>query len=219
MADVMLHSYSDALEAKGVSTDIVMICGGAIRGDSRYGPGVVTLGDILEILPFTDAIVVIQLDGEAIWDALEGALGKYPAQEGRFPIFAGMEVVADTRQPPGQRVKSVHLVSHHHRRQKKPVNSRKSAPPTPDGSDSDEGDAPGDESTVQFYPHPQKDGVEVEVRLGDRGQREELKREKGGRLYTVVTREVRLTSCLHALRGRKVDRCYPAVHGPRLRRL
>jgi 5'-nucleotidase len=200
MADVMLHSYSDALEKKGVSTDLVMICGGAIRGDSRYGPGVVTLGDILEILPFTDAIVVIQLDGEAIWASLEGALSKYPAQEGRFPIFAGMEVVADTSQPPGQRVKSVHLVSHHHRRRTKSANGRKaSAPTTPDDSDSgddDDDDAAGDESTVQFYPHPQDTGVNVEVRLGGRGEREELKREKGGRLYTVVTREVRpLGSC------------------------
>ena len=44
--------------------------------------GPVTLGDILEILPFEDPIVVLELDGEAIWAALEASLETWPAQEG-----------------------------------------------------------------------------------------------------------------------------------------
>lgn len=44
--------------------------------------GVITLGDILEILPFDDPVVVLQLDGETIWEALEVALEFWPAQEG-----------------------------------------------------------------------------------------------------------------------------------------
>jgi 2',3'-cyclic-nucleotide 2'-phosphodiesterase (5'-nucleotidase family) len=36
--------------------------------------GDITLGDILEILPFEDPLVVIELDGAAIWAALEAAL-------------------------------------------------------------------------------------------------------------------------------------------------
>ncbi len=44
--------------------------------------GIVTLGDILEILPFDDPVVVLELDGESIWEALEAALGTWPAQEG-----------------------------------------------------------------------------------------------------------------------------------------
>jgi 5'-nucleotidase len=36
----------------------------------------------MEILPFEDPIVVIELDGQAIWSALEASLGKWPAQEG-----------------------------------------------------------------------------------------------------------------------------------------
>lgn len=44
--------------------------------------GNVTLGDILEILPFEDPIVVLELDGAAIWDALEASLETWPAQEG-----------------------------------------------------------------------------------------------------------------------------------------
>ena len=36
----------------------------------------------MEILPFEDPIVVIEIDGEALWSALEGALETWPAQEG-----------------------------------------------------------------------------------------------------------------------------------------
>lgn len=105
----------------------------------------------------------------------------------RFPIVAGMEVEWDSRLPPGQRVKSVHLVSHHHRRRPKPAKPTPSDSPESD-SDSDDVE---DESTVQFFPHPQQGGVKVEVRLGRKGTREEIKREDDERLYTVVTREVR----------------------------
>lgn len=44
--------------------------------------GVITLGNILEILPFEDPTVVLEMDGESLWDALEEGLSKYPAQEG-----------------------------------------------------------------------------------------------------------------------------------------
>jgi 2',3'-cyclic-nucleotide 2'-phosphodiesterase (5'-nucleotidase family) len=44
--------------------------------------GEITLGDIMEILPFEDPIIVLDMDGKSIWDALENALSKWPAQEG-----------------------------------------------------------------------------------------------------------------------------------------
>ena len=83
----------------GGDSDGVLICGGTLRGDSVYGPGTspgpklkamgspkaageITLGDIMEILPFEDPIVVIEVDGETLWGAFEGALETWPAQEG-----------------------------------------------------------------------------------------------------------------------------------------
>lgn len=81
-------------------SDGVLICAGTLRGDSTYGPGersrsydigllilyfilgFIRLGDILEILPFEDPIVVLELDGAALWDSLESSLSKWPAQEG-----------------------------------------------------------------------------------------------------------------------------------------
>ena len=44
--------------------------------------GNITLGNIMEILPFEDSLVVLELDGETIWAALEAGLGTWPAQEG-----------------------------------------------------------------------------------------------------------------------------------------
>ena len=79
------HAYDDAIHDLGDhpgGADGVILCGGALRGDSRYGPGEITIGDILEILPWSDAIVVVEMDGKAIWDTLESALSMWPAQEG-----------------------------------------------------------------------------------------------------------------------------------------
>ncbi|KAK0240597.1 Metallo-dependent phosphatase-like protein [Armillaria nabsnona] len=109
-ADVIRHAYDDTLCMKGCGgADIVFICAGTLRGDSMYGPGTISLGDILEILPFEDPVVVLELDGKAIWDALEASLETWPAQEGRFPVVSGMRVSWDSRREPGQRVLGVWL--------------------------------------------------------------------------------------------------------------
>jgi hypothetical protein len=61
VADVLVHAYSESLLEKGDGekvpdvdrrrdfggVDAVIICGGTLRGDSQYGPGKITLGDIL----------------------------------------------------------------------------------------------------------------------------------------------------------------------------
>jgi hypothetical protein len=49
---------------------------------AHYIAGDVTLGDILEILPFEDPLVVLECDGQALWEALEASLSTWPAQEG-----------------------------------------------------------------------------------------------------------------------------------------
>ncbi|KAG7092166.1 hypothetical protein E1B28_008535 [Marasmius oreades] len=109
-ADIIRHAYDDALCVKGCGgADAVFICAGTLRGDSEYGPGSITLGDILEILPFDDPVVVLEVDGPTIWDALESSLETWPAQEGRFPVISGMRVSWDSRREKGQRVLGVWL--------------------------------------------------------------------------------------------------------------
>ncbi|KAF8522159.1 5'-nucleotidase, partial [Hysterangium stoloniferum] len=110
-ADILHHCYDDALCMKGAGggAEGVFICAGALRGDSIYGPGVVTLGDILEILPFEDPIFILEMTGEVIWQALESSLKTWPAQEGRFPVISAFRIKWDSRRPPGQRVLEVSI--------------------------------------------------------------------------------------------------------------
>ncbi|KAI9446638.1 Metallo-dependent phosphatase [Lactarius indigo] len=110
-ADILRHTYDDALCMKGIKggADGVLICAGMLRGDSVYGPGFLTLGDVLEILPFEDPLVVLEISGKTLWGALEASLSTWPAQEGRFPVISGFRVSWDSRRPPGQRVVGVWL--------------------------------------------------------------------------------------------------------------
>ncbi|KAF4614842.1 hypothetical protein D9613_002892 [Agrocybe pediades] len=104
-ADISRHVYDAALCMKGCDgTDGVLLCAGTFRGDSTYGPGFITIGDILEILPFEDPIIVIEIDGAALWDALESSLSTWPSQEGRFPSISGFRVSWDSRREPGNRI-------------------------------------------------------------------------------------------------------------------
>ncbi|KAF8553765.1 Metallo-dependent phosphatase [Imleria badia] len=83
-ADALRHAYDDALYTTcGNGSDGVLLCSGTLRGDSVYSAGEITLGNILEILPFDDPVVVLELDGKTLWDVLEAGVSRYPAQEGR----------------------------------------------------------------------------------------------------------------------------------------
>ncbi|KAF8969879.1 Metallo-dependent phosphatase [Flammula alnicola] len=113
IADIARHAYDEALCLKGSycqGSDGVLFCAGTFRGDSTYGPGLITIGDILEILPFEDAIMVLEVDGEMLWDAIESSLKTWPAQEGRFPAISGFRVSWDSRKEPGNRVLGIWLL-------------------------------------------------------------------------------------------------------------
>ncbi|KAI0683632.1 Metallo-dependent phosphatase [Cytidiella melzeri] len=169
-SDVLRHAYDEALCLEGGGgSDGVFICAGTIRGDSTYGPGVVTLGDILEILPFEDPIVVLEVDGESLWAALESSLSTWPAQEGRFPVVSGFRVSWDSRRPAGQRVLGVWLVE-------EPSASR-ALTPYHSGSSS-----PAATSVTSLSQISAQGASELHDLA-------EVKRMKGGRKYKLVTRE------------------------------
>ncbi|KAF8636482.1 hypothetical protein AX17_003297 [Amanita inopinata Kibby_2008] len=152
-ADILRHAYDDALCMHGCGgTDGVLICAGTLRGDSMYGAGYLTLGDILEILPFEDPVVVLEIDGETLWNALEASLELWPAQEGRFPVISGLRVSWDSRRQPGERVLGIWLVA--------------------EQEESDDGQE-----------------VEGEAPIHHLVDTEPVRREKGGRMYKIVTRD------------------------------
>jgi 2',3'-cyclic-nucleotide 2'-phosphodiesterase (5'-nucleotidase family) len=103
-ADVMLHSYGG---------DMALLCGGTIRGDLMIPPGPITVGDIMEIFPFEDPCIVIEICGKDLREAVENGLSTYPKQEGRFPhVSHGVHVVWDPDQPAMSRISSFSINDH-----------------------------------------------------------------------------------------------------------
>ncbi|PKI82840.1 hypothetical protein MVES1_003744 [Malassezia vespertilionis] len=104
------HNTCELLSENDRFADCCIICGGSLRGDAVFGPGEITLGNIMEVMPFEDPIVVKDLSGQDIWDALENGFSMYPRQEGRFPQISGLHVVWDSSREPGKRVVSVDIL-------------------------------------------------------------------------------------------------------------
>ncbi|WWC91447.1 uncharacterized protein L201_006393 [Kwoniella dendrophila CBS 6074] len=173
IADVLMHAYAESLLDKNKSNgdDAVIICGGTLRGDSQYGPGKITLGDILEILPFEDPVVCIEVDGKGIWDTMESALSKWPAQEGRFPIVSGLVVKWDHTKPPNQRVISIHKLKR---------------PKKDEDDDENEDEIENPQDFIDFKE--QEDGTRVVVKQKKLDLGEEVKRDSS-KIYRIITRE------------------------------
>ncbi|KAF2752568.1 5'-nucleotidase, partial [Pseudovirgaria hyperparasitica] len=77
---------------------------GTIRGDQIYPPGVLRLKDIMNCFPFEDPVVVINVTGQAILEALENSVSKFPALEGRFPQVSNIEFEFHPEKPEGSRI-------------------------------------------------------------------------------------------------------------------
>ena len=88
------------LEASGA--EIAFTNGGGIR--ASIAPGEINKGDIIEVLPFGNQLVLINVTGENMVKALEFGVSKYPEANGGFPHVAGITFKFDPEQPVGSRV-------------------------------------------------------------------------------------------------------------------
>ena len=70
------------VETQSTGQVVQYVDNGSQRLTDHWITGNITLGDIMEILPFEDSLVVLELDGETIWAALEIGLETWPAHEG-----------------------------------------------------------------------------------------------------------------------------------------
>ena len=89
--------------------DCTIMASGTIRGDQIYPPGVLKVKDMMDCFPFEDPCVVVVVRGKYLLEALENAVGKYPALEGRFPQVSGIEFSFDPSKPVGQRCSEVRV--------------------------------------------------------------------------------------------------------------
>jgi len=84
--------------------DIVILNSGTFRSDQIHAAGPFTMRDLVNILPMQDPLIVIEVSGQVILDALENAVSSYPKLEGRFVQISGLSFVFDATKPPYSRV-------------------------------------------------------------------------------------------------------------------
>lgn len=87
---------------------IAVYNGGSVRSsiDSLKKNGIVTMGDILGVLPFINNMVLIRMKGSDIMEMLEWSVEDYNREErkGKFLQMSGLKVVYDLDKPNGKRV-------------------------------------------------------------------------------------------------------------------
>ncbi len=96
---------ADALRS-AASTDVALVNGGAIRGDTVFPAGELTRREMLSIFPYRDQLVRLQVSGSTLLAALENAVSKSAedAEPGRFLQVSGLRFAFDPSRPRGQRV-------------------------------------------------------------------------------------------------------------------
>ena len=92
---------------EGEDTQICIQNGGGIR--ASIPPGDVTMGEVLEVLPFGNQIATFGLTGADVWAALENGVSQWESGAGRFPQVGGLKYVFDPSLDPGSRIVSVHV--------------------------------------------------------------------------------------------------------------
>jgi len=105
----MGNMVADALvwKTRAQGTQIAFINGGGVRASMGRGPA--TMGAILVVLPFQNALATLTLKGRDLRAALEHGVSQVKEGAGRFPQVSGMRFVWDPAQPPGKRIVSVEV--------------------------------------------------------------------------------------------------------------
>lgn len=91
-----------ALAATGA--DVVMINSGTFRSDQIHEAGPFTMKDLVSIIPMQDPLIVIEVTGKILYEALENGVSAYPKLEGRFPQVSGVSFTFNPDRPARTRV-------------------------------------------------------------------------------------------------------------------
>jgi len=103
VADAMLS------RAHTLKADAAIVNGGSIRTTIKAGD--VSLGQILEAIPFNNDLVAVDITGDQLAAALENGVSQAEAVSGRFPQVAGIKFTWDPTAKPQSRIRSVEVMS------------------------------------------------------------------------------------------------------------
>ena len=101
IADAMLW------KTRSLGTRAALMNGGGIRASISQGS--ISMGQVLEVLPFGNCIEVVTLTGAALSEALENGVSQVEAGAGRFPQVGGLRFTFEPAAPSGSRIRQVEL--------------------------------------------------------------------------------------------------------------
>jgi 2',3'-cyclic-nucleotide 2'-phosphodiesterase (5'-nucleotidase family) len=92
-----------------LGADIAYFNGGGIRSDIKSGE--ITFNDLLNVLPFNNTGVVVEVSGEKIVQMLELSVSKWPEENANFPHLSGLTFSVNTDGEAGARVYNVKILN------------------------------------------------------------------------------------------------------------
>lgn len=107
IGNLVTEAMLDVTKDQGVVA--VITNGGGLR--SGIQEGIITMGDVLTVLPFQNSIATLTLQGRDLWAVLEHGLSGLDQGQGRFPQVAGIRYTFDAGQPVGRRLQKVEISS------------------------------------------------------------------------------------------------------------
>lgn len=105
LGDLIADSLVDKTKKDG--TVIAIMNGGGVR--TSIPAGDVTMGQVIEVMPFGNTIVTMDLTGALIKEALENGVSQVETGAGRFPQVSGLRFTWNPDAPAGARVGGVEV--------------------------------------------------------------------------------------------------------------
>ena len=94
-------------KTRNLDATIAIQNGGGIRASIPAGE--ITMGQVLEVLPYGNQISVLSLSGARLVEALENGVSQVEDDAGRFPHVGGVRYTFDPSAEPGGRIVSVEI--------------------------------------------------------------------------------------------------------------
>ncbi|HEU5194568.1 MAG TPA: 5'-nucleotidase C-terminal domain-containing protein, partial [Methylomirabilota bacterium] len=92
-----------------LKTDVALMNGGGIRSDRIVPAGPLTRRDVISLVPFNNVVVVLEMTGARLREALEFGLVDRERQGGQFLQVSGLALTFDPGRPPGDRIVSAQV--------------------------------------------------------------------------------------------------------------
>lgn len=107
MGNLVTDAMLDRVSGQGVT--IAIQNGGGLRASIDAGD--VTIGEVLNVLPFQNTLSTFKLKGSDVVTALENGVSEIEEGAGRFPQVAGLKYSFDPSLPAGSRISNVMVES------------------------------------------------------------------------------------------------------------